>query len=387
MRRSHHTPTVVFAALAGLVALLPSRLEARGGWQDIPFTYSYEANAGEDAYSNAFNALGCLDGEWRRSSNSDQWDGSTPEPGDGAPGGIEIAALSGEGDGGGEASVLSLEDVGDPRGVGFPDPGNRKLYLWRDTTAELDLARGVTLVARWRLNPEPRSEEFSTNGGALPVPSGTHLHDQNKGQVGFVQKTAASGTLAATLCFAITDAGTLQFAGAFNNTPCSGFFFPDELCLDVDESVWVSVWMTAQEDAGGIQFRLYLDGEQEPAVDTLLTGIRADAETASLPEAGGAALSYIEIALGATPQDGAIQVDFVSVADGAFDPPDEASPCPGAARSRAEGRNIVLEWTNGAVVPLGVDILRDGVQIATGAPADPPAYTDATAEPGAHTYV
>lgn len=375
-----------WALMVGLGALAPRGLWARGGWDDIPFVYTYEAGDGEGAYAAAFNQLGCLDGDWRRSDNSDQWDGSSPEDGDGAPGGIAVVTLTGEGEGGGDASVLSLEDVGDPRGGGFADPSNRKLYLWRDTTSELDLARGVTLVARWRLNPEPQSLEFANNGGGLPVPNGTHLHDQNKGQIGFVQKTAASGALAATLSLAITDAGNLQFAGAFNNTPCSGALFPNEDCLDVDESDWVTVWMTAVEDAGGIAYKLYLNGEPDPQVETVLTGIRADTENVPRPEVGTAASSYIQIALGSTGQDGAIEVDYLCVADGAIDPPNGADPCPGGLRSHVEAPNVVLEWTNGTVTPTSVEVLRDGAQIAASAPADPPTYTDAAPPPGAHAY-
>jgi hypothetical protein len=373
-------------AIAVSMLVLPGKLDARGGWPDLPFVYCYEANDGEDAYRPAFNEIGCLDGQWRRSNNSDSWDGSTPEPGDGAPGGIQIESLPGEAEDGGTASVLSLEDVGDPRSQGFPDPGNRKLYLWRDTSSELDLAQGVTLVARWRRNPEPVSEAFENNGGILPVPNGSHLHDQNKGQVGFVQRTATGGTLAATLNFAITDLGHLQFAHNYNNSPCSGLFFPDELCLDVSDDDWTTVWMTAQEEAGGIIVKVYLNGDFEPAIDTVLVGIRADAESATRPEIGSAARSYINIALGATPQDAAIQVDYLCVASG-FHEPELINPaCPAGARADAAGRDIVLSWTNGTVAPASVRISRNGAIVAAAAPAAPPSYTDTAPPPGAHAY-
>ncbi len=306
-------------------------VDARGGWEEPVggFDYSYEASAGQGTYHPAFDALGCLDGEWRRSSNSDQWDGSGPEPDSlrpdgmpGAPGGVAIQALPGEGEDGSEASVLDMEDVGDPRAEGINDPSNRRIFLWRNTSSELNLFLGVTLAARWRLNPAPKAAAFATNGGVLPVPNGTQLSDQNKGQLGFVQKSPIfPGTVAAGLGFAITDGGRLQFAEAFTGNPCAGA--SDELCFEVDESEWVSIWMTAKEDLltpGGLRVKVFLNGASIPVMDRILTGIRADSESASLPESGGAAASYVYVGLGSTAQDGAIQIDFLSILSGATDP-------------------------------------------------------------------
>jgi hypothetical protein len=49
------------------------RLEARGGWMDPEggFDHAYEDDEGDDVYASNTNELGALDGEWRRSSNSD----------------------------------------------------------------------------------------------------------------------------------------------------------------------------------------------------------------------------------------------------------------------------------------------------------------------------
>jgi len=307
------------------------KIEARGGWEEPlgGFDYSYDANEGQGAYNGEFNAAGCLDGQWRRSSNSDQWDGSGPSPDSlrpdgspGAPGGVEIQTVSGGGEDGSDASVLDLEDVGDPRGDGFNDPSNRRLFLWRNTSSELNLFTGITFVARWRLNPAPKAADFATNGGPLPVPNGTYLHDQNKGQLGFVQKTAVlPGTATAGLGFAITDDGKLQFAQPFDGNPCTGV--SDELCFEVDESDWVSVWMTARGDLlvpGGVRVKVFLNGSSLPVLDQLMTDVRADSESAVIPETGGTATSYIYMGLGSTAQDGAIQVDFVSILSGATDP-------------------------------------------------------------------
>lgn len=365
--------------------------EARGGWGDIPFVYCYEGDA--DDYDPSFNALGCLDGEWRRSNNSDQWDGSTPEPGDGAPGGVEAQILPGEGEGGGDATVLSLEDTGNPTGAGFPDPSNRKVFLWRDTSSELDLATGVTLVARWRLNPEPKADEWENNGGFLTLPNGTYLHHANKAQIAYVQKNPVGGIAEATLGVSITDEGDLQFAATFAESPCAGLLFPTELCVDVDEEMWVTVWLAAREDPdnpGYIMAKLYVNGETSPVMELIPPDLNSDvaenSEDANLPESGGVADSYINIALGSTTQEGAIQVDYVCVASGFVEPSGDNPACPAAAAGQTDGQDIVLSWVNGTAVPNSVAIARDGNVVAANAPVDPPEYRDPTVPPGVHTY-
>ena len=374
----------VAVIVVSALGLFASRAEGRGGWGEISTTYCYEADDGQDAYVATDNTIGNLDGEWRRSNNSDEWDGSSPMPGEGAAGGIMVETLSGEGETGGDASALSIEDASTSTSG---DLNNRKMFLWRDTSAELDLARGVTLIARWRLSPEPWSAEFSNNGGTIPVPDGYYLHNANKGQLGFVQKSAVEGTITAGLMFSITDEGHLQFAQSFEGAPCAGTFFPAEDCVDVDENGWVSLWMAAMEDgAGGISVKVYLNGDLSPVIETTLTGIDADTEDAAIPETGGTASSYINLALGASGQTGAIQVDYLCAADGFSEPSSAAPACPSGLNAQVEARDVILHWTNGSKVPSAVDVLRDGVRIADDVPADPPAYKDVAPPPGDLSY-
>ncbi|MBI4602133.1 MAG: choice-of-anchor J domain-containing protein [Planctomycetes bacterium] len=349
----------------------------RGGWTNIPFTYCYDANAGEVAYVASFNTIGCLDGQWRRGPDSDQWDGSGSTPGAGGPGGVEIDTLAGQGEGGGDASVLSLEDTGDPRSFvpPFPDPSNRKLFLCRDTTSELDLKAGVTLVARWRLNPAPKSAEFANNGGTLPVPNGTALHNPNKGQIGFVQRQAGTGAVTASLSFAINDAGMLEFG---TENACTA---APAQCFDVDENGWVTVWLAAIEDAGGVKTKIYLNGSFTPVLDQKLTGIQAGADGLVLPEAGNApSKSYINIGMGSTGGNGALQVDYLCATTGFHEPLDlvverqcvsqevQTHLCPAALTCRADqaAKKVELQWTPGANLDsVGYEVRRNGVVIAT----------------------
>ncbi|MBN1443393.1 MAG: hypothetical protein JXA90_11850 [Planctomycetes bacterium] len=373
------TRAITALAVIAIIACAGAPALARGGWPDIPAVYCYEADEGEDAYVGSFDTPGCLDGEWCRSSNSDQWDGSTPEPGDGAPGGIMVELVPDEGEDGGDASVLTIEDTGDPRNFtpSYPDPGNRKLFLWRDTSDELDLAAGVTLVARWRLSPEAWSTELWGT-----EPNGTYLHDSSKGQIGFVQKRAAEGILPATLAFAITDNGNLQFAYPAANNPCTGAAPPDEICFDVDEFDWVTVWMAAQEtELGTVRVSLYLNGDGEPALEDFEFTPPNDSETTT-----GTTASYILMALGSTGQNGAIQVDYLCAAEGFLTPSDVSEDCPVLARATAQGKDIVLTWENRASEPTALDIRRDGSPIATGIEAASQTYTDPAVPPGLHDY-
>jgi hypothetical protein len=366
------------------LGLLSSPVSARGGWAEIVTAYCFEAEEGQDAYVSTDNTSGNLDGQWRRSNNSDEWDGSTPLPGEGAPGGVMAETLSGEGEDGGDASVLAIEDVVTSTSG---DLNNRKIFLWRDTSTELDLSRGVTLVARWRLSPEPHSAEFANNGGSIPVPDGYYLHNANKGQLGFVQKTAIGGTITAGLMFAITDNGHLQFAQSYENAACAGTFYPAEDCVDVDETGWVTLWFAAIDNgAGGIDIKVYLNGSMTPIVEGTLTGIDADTEDASIPETGGTASSYIILASGSSGQTGAIQVDYLCAADTFIEPSPEAPDCPSAPSATVQGKDVVLAWTNGGKVPSSADVLRDGLTIAEDVLCDPPSYTDVAPPPGDHGY-
>ena len=372
-------------SLACVVLESPLWADKRGGWDDdINFVYCYDADPGEDLYAGTFDALGNLDGSWRRSTQSDQWDGSSPADGDGAPGGAAIRTAAGEGEDGGDASVLSIEDPGDPTSSGYPDPSNRKLFFWRDTTADLDIEEGVTLLARWRLAPEPETP-------GLAGPNGSNLHDGGKGQIGFAQRVAAGGAPIADIGLAIDDRGKLQVAipgsGADIRRPEDGGT-NGGYCVDVDEGGWVTVWLAARASGGAVEIRAYLNGDLSPAVSATLSGaaIPTGVEGGTRPEVGTAATSYVYTALGSTAQDGAIQVDYVCVARGFLYPGGVNAACPISAVAAADGRDVVLSWTPGTKNPTGVDVLRDGTTIATNAPADPPRFQDSDVPPGAHSY-
>ena len=57
-------------------------------------------------------------------------------------------------------------------------------------------------------------------------------------------------------------------------------------------------------------------------------------------------------------------------------------------RPRASGGTggVTLTWNNGTEIPTSVRVLRNGVEIAAAAPANPPSFTDATAPLGVNNY-
>src|SRR5437763_413362 len=95
-----------------------------GGW-----TYLYQGtNLTVGAEGSGFTSL---DGTWSHDNGSDTWDGSSIggvfSSGDGfgisnGPGGTDLIVENGVG-------YLRLQDTGDPRDYGYPDPSNRKIYF------------------------------------------------------------------------------------------------------------------------------------------------------------------------------------------------------------------------------------------------------------------
>ena len=60
--------------------------------------------------------------------------------------------------------------------------------------------------------------------------------------------------------------------------------------------------------------------------------------------------------------------------------------CPFRIRAEGAPSGVALSWENGTETPTSVRILRDGVEIAAAASADPPSYLDSGALPGAYDY-
>jgi hypothetical protein len=241
-----------------------------GGWSDPP-----------DGWDGLYEFDDLKD--WTHNNGSDEWDGSAPGEKGKAPGGADIVKVPGEGDPSGDATVVSIEDAGDPRDAGFADPSNRKVYLEHAIDFRGNMfVDGVTFIARWRINPDP-----------IDAPAnGYTMHSGGKGEVGIVHD-AAPGNLS----FSLDTGGVLYFGndGA-------------EKKLQIgDEFQFHTVWAAATLD----NVDVYLDGDLEPVFSDAITfGDDSDGEYAN----------YLTVGLGSTGGDGAIQVDYIGYKIGIYTP-------------------------------------------------------------------
>jgi hypothetical protein len=284
--RATHRYEVIAVNGAGL-ASAPSQaldvdvpaLESLGGWR-LPasgFDYLYDARPGEDAYSanRGDPAAACLDGTWWR-SRVDEWDGGRPGDGGSAPGGAGVEEVE-DGENGGSASVLSLEDPGAAAAF-LPPPANQRLFLLHTLGDENLLDAGVTLLARLRIDPAPAS---------LPAPSGQSPEPNTlRGQLGVGYRSATM-----RVRFSLwLDAGRLWIAGGPS--------------VPIETETFHSLWTTIEREGGGHRVRVYIDGALSPAVD----------EVVVLPT-GGTESSYsgvyLELGLANLDAAGAIEVDYV----------------------------------------------------------------------------
>jgi hypothetical protein len=129
---------------------------------------------------------------WDHDNNSDAWDGTGP--GEGAPGG---AALMTEDD----VTFVRIQDTGDPRGDGFSDPSNRKVYLTKQIERGLD---GAHLELKLRVATTP---PLDNQAGGEPWPEGGigyHIRDGGKGMVGIAEDGVGQ------LAFSLAKAGEIE---------------------------------------------------------------------------------------------------------------------------------------------------------------------------------
>jgi len=365
-----------FVGLSVVLSAVP--IFARGGWEDPPggWDYVFEADAGQDAYVAGADVTGLLDGTWAQSGASSRWDGSKPGEVDAttdadadglldgaAPGGVEIVTLPGLGEDGGDASVLSIEDPGDPSDAAFlwngeakrwEDPSNRKIYLYHPVQGDSD--DGWTLIARFRLNPQPKDVKVDAG------PNGQQTHSSGKGHVSVVDKDEGN------LSLSLNDAKELEIGGRTTRIPID------------DPTAFVAVWAVAQE-AGPQTYavRIYLDGGTLPTFDGTLV----------LPTGseGGAPDDYIAIGLPITAEDGAIQIDYVGFKSGAYDPGAQVPGPSGLACTAdlaAEIPAVNLTW-NVAAAYESIAVRRDGEVLATLA-GDAEAYRDTPPHSGNLAY-
>jgi hypothetical protein len=151
---------------------------------------------------------------WDHDNNSDAWDGTGP--GEGAPGG---AALMTEDD----VTFVRIQDTGDPRGDGFSDPSNRKVYLTKQIERGLD---GAHLELKLRVATTP---PLDNQAGGEPWPEGGigyHIRDGGKGMVGIAEDGVGQ------ISFSLAKAGEIE--GLENDALVVNGLVGTEMSGDVD---------------------------------------------------------------------------------------------------------------------------------------------------------
>ena len=309
----------VFATLLTLGSNLSAGLlfpDPPGGW-----SYFFNGDAREPGGGADFDAL---DGTWSHTNGSDEWDGSdiggTFGPGN-SPGGISVFT-----DGG--ISYLRIQDTGDPRDFGYSDPGsNRKIYLGHDLSAngatDTQMDDGFTLTFRARIPTggtiDPLHRDGQGAAGVQPYPAtGDGYVTSDSGKGNFVVRQAAGGAIAFSLTTATDtpggnpDSNRANFTGLtmneFAGNQVSGSVnFGQGTGTNViafDPTQWHEFWIVLRKDPANVgthQAYIYMDGSFEPTVFKVTAGTGNDY-----------AQSYIAIGSTATPQNSALDVDFVA---------------------------------------------------------------------------
>jgi hypothetical protein len=295
------------AAQAGIAYPDPA-----GGW-----TYVYTG----DAAAAGADYL-ALDGTWSHDNGSDAWDESVI--GAGRPGGA--SAIDG---------YLRLQDTGDPRQHGPGDPSNRKLYFGHSITNDIGAAGdaildGVTLSFRARVATSgPLDDLNPADGSAIaPWPAGGDgyvVHDGGKGNFSVRQMTDDKN-ISFGLALA-TDDDELPGAGLVmnklnGNSPTGDVDLQGDEpgtvnILELDPTAWHEFWITIQPDGSGTGTHLVtvsMDGSLVENLFSVTAGTGNDFDD-----------SYIGIGVGATPQSGAVDIDFFAYAPGVTAVPEPAT--------------------------------------------------------------
>jgi hypothetical protein len=308
-----------------------------GGW-----TYIYHAGAGQAQPGPPDGTQGftALDGTWSHENGSDEWDGSPN--GSGAPGGVTGNLVDGA------TTYIRIQDPGDPTDHAMPDPSNRKIMFGHDITAEgatdTILNDGVTISFRVRLatggildniHPDTAGTGEMSGGAIAPFPVGGNgytVHDGGKGNFNIQQNSG--GTIGFTLALASDAAnsptGNLDISPAtaallmnnLNGTTNSGTVDTGEAGTANFVSIagatqWHEFYITIQAGGAGThQVSVYVDGLSTPEVFDVTAGSGSDY--------GG--ISDITFGMGATPQIGAMDVDFFAWAPGVAPPIGASQP-------------------------------------------------------------
>jgi hypothetical protein len=384
---------ILLAIVSPCFISLPALGQTGVDYQDPPGGWAYafqgDAAAAGSGGGTTTGAFDSLDGTWNRGdgSGSDSWDGSPI--GSGRPGGIS-ALLDGS------TSFIRIQDAGNPANHGQADPGsNRRIYLGHSITADgftqplLD--QGVTLSFRARVATgqpmDPQYPSTAGNGENNTTPAGTPWpeggngwlgHDGGKGLFG-IRQASPAGIISFNLTLSSdrrNDQNPFGQTGLTMNSrnggSASGTVDPweNEGTINVlpleDLTVFHEFWITIVGDTSGggsHRVEIYVNGELTPAIFHVTAGNGNDYGS----------LSYLGLGLGATPQQGAVDIDFFAYKPGVHlpQPSDTTSPVgfvlqPAANVNLIEGQTLSLAVGVTGAPPVSIQWYKDDVLIPGG---------------------
>ena len=319
-----------------------------GGW-----TYKYHGNQLIVGAENSGHTS--LDGTWTHDNGSDSYDGSSI-------GGVFATGGFGIGNGPGGTSLgtntgaefLRLQDTGDPRDYGYPDPSNRKVYFGHNIGSDIDPSRaltimdtGVTLSFRARIPTLAKAGEpldaLHRDGqqanGVQPYPAngdGYVTSDGGKGNFVIRQGGNGADVPAGAIAFSFTQTndttggnpatGQAGFAGlTFNefngNLPSGNVNFGQGSKTNVvafDPTEWHEIYIVIRKDPASIgthEAFIFRDDGLLPVVFKITAGTGSDMSD-----------SFLALGGSATPQNWALDVDWFGYKDEAVFPPGALLP-------------------------------------------------------------
>src|SRR5437867_3857658 len=197
------------------------QVRAGVAYSDPPGGWTYIYNGDQLMVADDASGFASLDGTWSHNNGSDQWDGSTIggtfSTGSGfgvdnGPGGANLITENG-------ISYLRMQDTGDPRDYGYPDPSNRKVYFGHDVEGDGGgpdvIDTGITLTFRARIptpsnttSPlDPLHRDGQQAAGVQPYPpegDGYVTSDGGKGNFVVSQRLGGAIPTNGAIAFSLT---------------------------------------------------------------------------------------------------------------------------------------------------------------------------------------
>ena len=280
--------------------------------------YTYPGAPGTAGPTNNFDSL---DGTWDHNNGSDEWDGSII--GAGRPGGVSALVDAADG-----TTYLRIQETGDPRDYGMGDPGsNRKIMFGHDLTGAADtfLDDGVTMTFRARISTGAPLDDQHPDGGGGVVPwpangDGYVIHDAGKGSIGLRQIDGDQ-----SISFSLAHQAEVDGIEGFENVagdilvmnnlvePGGDRGHVDTRDTNADIVARNFVPLANASVFNTFDITITAGGAGTHQVSVLVNGLGAGVYDVTSGHGSDYDTNYLMMGQGATPEQGAIDVDYITI--------------------------------------------------------------------------